>query len=91
MVDKYNLPYTSFQAGDDIEPTQFNSDFVYVEDALNELDVDVLTKATVSSSTSTPSTTPSRVGLIHVETDTGFIFMSKGTSSVADWVKIYPQ
>jgi hypothetical protein len=40
MVDKYNLPYTNFQPGDDIEPTQFNSDFVYVESALNELFLD---------------------------------------------------
>lgn len=38
MVDKYNIPYTNFQDGDDIEATQFNSDFVYIEDAINELD-----------------------------------------------------
>ena len=91
MVDKYNLPYTSFQAGDDIEPTQFNSDFVYVEDALNELDVEVTAKAGKTSSTSAPAIAPTAIGEIHVETDTGFIFMSKGTSSVSDWVKIYPQ
>jgi len=39
MVDKYTIPYKAFVAGDDIEPTQHNADFVYIEDALNELDL----------------------------------------------------
>jgi hypothetical protein len=40
MTDKYNIPYENFQAGDDIEPTQFNSNFAYIESALNELFLD---------------------------------------------------
>ena len=91
MVDRYNIPYSNFQAGDDIEPTQFNSDFVYIEDTVNELYTNSLNFSTKKAETIAPIDIPTSVGAIYVNTANGNIYISKGTTTVSDWVKIYPQ
>ena len=42
----------------------------------------------ISTGTSAPGTTPTKVGDIFVDTSGGTIYMSKGTSSSADWLQV---
>lgn len=42
----------------------------------------------ISSGTSAPSITPARIGALYVRTDTKDIYVAKGSSSSADWVKL---
>ena len=41
----------------------------------------------ITSGTSAPSSTPARIGAIYVRTDTKDVYVAKGSSSSADWVK----
>lgn len=44
--------------------------------------------ALISSQAGAPSTVPSRVGLINVDTSVPYVYISGGTSSSEDWVKV---
>lgn len=55
MTNHFTVPYKSFLAGDDIEPTPFNGDFTYIEDALNELYGDINDALPLSGGTMTGS------------------------------------
>lgn len=45
--------------------------------------------STVTSGSGAPGTTPAALGQIYVDTDGPDIYMSTGTSSSADWTKIF--
>lgn len=85
MANIYNIPYTNFQPGDDIEPTQFNSDFTYIEDGLNELYNMVITKGSVTSATVAPTSAPTSVGDVYINTVLKVGYLAVGISSVSDW------
>jgi hypothetical protein len=44
--------------------------------------------ALVESGTSAPSSTPSALGSIYIDTSAGNVYVAKGTGSSADWVKV---
>lgn len=46
---------------------------------------EVASTPTISSGTSAPGTTPTKVGDIFVDTNAGKVYISAGTSSSSDW------
>jgi hypothetical protein len=56
-----------------------------VNDNFSALNTEAATASQVTHGTSAPATTPSRVGLIYIKTDTAKVYISTGTASSADW------
>ena len=51
----------------------------------SEINANFAVTPEISSGTSAPSSTPSKVGDIYIKTDTAKMYVATGTSSSSDW------
>jgi len=68
----------------DADHTKLNA-IEALADVTDEANVDAAGGSIITSQSGTPSTTPSKVGLINIDTTGNLVYVSTGTSSSGDW------
>jgi hypothetical protein len=63
----------------------------FLSDDWNDMVTDLKTRAVSSSGSGAPSSTPTNIGDIYVDTTNLKIYIATGTSSSADWKKVLSQ
>jgi hypothetical protein len=65
--------------------TTINSEGAFDATVRGQVNANFALAPEISSGTSTPGTTPKKIGDLYIKTDTAKVYVATGTSSSSDW------